>query len=374
MAKLFSGFDLSGLHLSNRIVMAPMTRSRASQEIADERIALYYTQRSSAGLIVTEGTQISREGQGFLFTPGIFSKEQIEGWRLTTQSVHAAGGRIFAQIWHVGRVSHSSLQDNGGAPVSSTGRSAGGAMAYAYGEDGVPSFVEATPARALETGEISRIVSDYAQAAENAIAAGFDGVEIHGANGYLVEQFINPLFNDRTDRYGPHPMENRLRFALEVVDAVIDRIGKSRVGIRLSPYGQAYDMPLFGDIDETYLALVAALGQREIAYLHFMDQSRFAVAEKQEPTASSKFDILLQECRVHLPGTAIILAGGMTRERAEDLIGRNVIDLAAFGQPFIANPDLVARLRNGSSLAAAKKETYYGGGATGFIDYPPIVH
>ncbi|CAM2187657.1 N-ethylmaleimide reductase [Paraburkholderia sacchari] len=371
MSKLFSSFNLSGLELANRIVMAPLTRSRAPEDVASERIALYYAQRATAGLIVSEGTPVSREGQGYLFNPGIFTRAQIEGWRLTTQSVHSVGGRIFAQIWHVGRVSHATIQEGGKRPVSGTSRPAVGAMAYGFQGDGKPGFIESTPPRALDTREIDRVVSDYAQAAENAIEAGFDGVEIHGANGYLIDQFINPLVNDRTDQYSAQPIENRLRFAVEVVDAVAARIGKERVGVRLSPYGAVYDMPLFDEIDETYLALVSQLGRREIAYVHLMDHTRFGKGETKNASLSAQFDNLLGRFRALLPRTAIIVAGGMTRERADDLLAREIIDLAAFGQLFIANPDLVARLRNDWPLATPDRSTYYGGGATGFIDYPP---
>lgn len=371
MNPLFTAFDLSGHLLRNRVVMAPLTRSRAPDDIATEMVALYYAQRATAGLIVSEGTPISKEGQGYLFNPGIFTPEQIAGWKLTTQSVHAVGGSIFAQIWHVGRVSHTSIQQDGEAPVSSSARRAVGAMAYGYDEKGRPGFVEASPPRALRTEEIARVVSDYAQAAANAVEAGFDGVEIHGANGYLVDQFINPLVNDRKDHYGASTMENRLRFALDVVDAVSARIGKHRVGIRLSPYGQAYDMPLFDDIDGTYEMLVQALGERGITYVHLMDHTRDTMGASKDAALSKRFDQLLARFRPLLPRTAIILAGGMNRERAEALIAGGIIDLAAFGQPFIGNPDLVDRLRNGWPLTTPDRETYYGGGAEGYVDYAP---
>ena len=371
MNQLFTSFDLSGRLLRNRVVMAPLTRSRAPDDIATEMVALYYAQRATAGLIVSEGTPISTEGQGYLFNPGIFTAEQIEGWKLTTQSVHAVGGSIFAQIWHVGRVSHTSIQKEGEAPVSSSARRAVGAMAYGYDDKGQPGFVEASPPRALNTGEIARVVSDYAQAAANAVEAGFDGVEIHGANGYLVDQFINPLVNDRKDHYGASTMENRLRFALEVVDAVTARIGKERVGIRLSPYGQVFDMPLYDDIDGTYEMLVEALDERGIAYVHLMDHTRYAMGESKDEALSKRFDQLLARFRPLLPRTAIILAGGMNRERAEALIETRTIDLAAFGQPFIGNPDLVERLRNDWPLTAPDRESYYGGGAKGYVDYAP---
>jgi N-ethylmaleimide reductase len=372
MSQLFEPFQLSALSLTNRVVMAPLTRSRAPADVANETVALYYTQRATAGLIVSEGTPISREGQGYLFNPGIFTPEQIAGWRLTTQSVHAVGARMFAQIWHVGRVSHTSIQADGIAPVSASSKIAQGATAFGYDEQGKPGLVATSAPRPLSTDEVGRVARDYATAAANAVEAGFDGVEIHGANGYLLEQFLNPLVNDRTDQYGAGTMEDRLRFVLEVVDGVIAQIGRERVGIRLSPYGQLFDMPHYDAIDETYTALVAALGERGIAYVHVMDQSGYAMGDKDAgESVSSKIQRLLGVFRTSLPHTALILAGGMTRERAETLIADGVIDLAAFGQPFISNPDLVARLRNRWPLTEPDRSTYYGGGNHGYVDYAP---
>jgi len=374
MDQLFQPYRLANLPLANRIVMAPMTRSRAPADIATDTIALYYAQRATAGLIVSEGTPISREGQGYLFNPGVYTPEQIAGWRLTTQSVHAVGGRIFAQIWHVGRVSHPTIQADGKTPVSASSKVAAGATAYGYDADGKPAMVAPGAPRQLATEEVPRVLNDFADAAESAVAAGFDGVEIHGANGYLFEQFLNPLVNDRNDRYAADMMENRLRFALEAVDAVIARIGRERVGIRLSPYGRLFDMPHHDAIDATYTALVAALGERRIAYVHIMDQSGYGAAERGNgESVSDKIHRLLRVFRTSLPETALILAGGMTRARAEQLIADGTIDLAAFGQPFIANPDLVARLRNDWPLAEPDRATYYGGDARGFIDYAPYV-
>lgn len=370
VTKLFEPFRLGSRTLANRIVMAPLTRARAPGDVASERVALYYAQRASAGLIVSEGTPISREGQGYLFNPGIFTAEQIAGWRLTTESVRANGGAMFAQIWHVGRVSHPSIQDEGKDPVSASSKIAAGALAYGFDEDGKPDLIPTTAPRQLATDEISRVVEDFVQAAANAVEAGFDGVEIHGANGYLFEQFMNPLVNDRTDAYGPETLESRLRFTLEVVDAVIARIGRERVGIRLSPYGQLFDMPLYPEIDETYSTLAQALGERGIAYVHIMDQGGFKMGEGTGDDTGNSFLALLKVIRGKLPDTALILAGGLTADRAESLIADGLIDLAAFVQPFISNPDLVARLRNGWPLSAADRSTFYGGGAEGYIDYP----
>ena len=371
MNDLFAPYDLGSLQLSNRFVMAPMTRSRAPEDIATEQIALHYTQRGTAGLIVSEGTPISREGQGYLFNPGIFTEQQVQGWKLVTDSVHSVGGKIFAQLWHVGRVSHTSIQRDGQAPVSATSKVAQGAIAFGYTDSGEPGFVSTSTPRPLNTEEVGRVVEDFAQAAANAVAAGFDGVEIHGANGYLIEQFLNPLVNDRSDRYAADTLENRLRFVFEVVDAVVRRIGADKVGIRISPYGQLFDMPIYAQIDETYSALCAGMGQRGIAYVHVMDQTHFFLASEGAVAQEQALRELLAQCKAQLGQTALILAGDMTLERAQDLVDAGLIDLAGFGQPFIANPDLVARLKNGWPLTAPDRDTYYGGGAKGYLDYAP---
>lgn len=373
MSKLFEAFRMGDTTLKNRVVMAPLTRSRAPNDVADERVALYYAQRATAGLIVSEGTPISREGQGYLFNPGIFTPEQIAGWRLTTNSVHSVGGKMFAQIWHVGRVSHPSIQEGGKLPVSATSKQAVGATAFGYDADGKPALVEPPAPRQLTTAEVSRIVGEFAQAAENAIEAGFDGVEIHGANGYLFEQFMNPLVNDRSDQYSADQLGNRLRFTLEVIDAVVARIGAGRVGIRISPYGQLFDMPLYEQIDETYTALAAEIGARQLAYVHVMDQSGFPAPGTEGGGGGPKatFINLLSTMKSKLPGTALILAGGMSRQHAQDLINDGITDLAAFGTAYISNPDLVARLQNNWPLTEPKRETFYGGGAEGYVDYPP---
>lgn len=371
-SSLFKSFNLSGIPLRNRVVMAPLTRARAPRDAADERTALYYAQRATAGLIVSEGTPISREGQGYLFNPGIYTAEQIAGWRLVTDSVHAVGGRMFAQLWHVGRVSHPSIQHDGQLPVSASSKRAVGAQAFGHDEAGQPALVEPPAPRQLATDEIPRIVEEFAQAAANAIEAGFDGVEIHGANGYLFEQFMNPLVNDRTDAYSAATLQNRLRFTLAVIDAVVARIGAQRTGIRISPYGQLFDMPLHAQIDETYTALAREIGARQLAYVHVMNQSGFKVGQKTvEAGGESGFNALLRQIKRQLPDTALILAGGLDRAGAESLIAEGVIDLAAFGASFISNPDLVARLQNDWPLTPPDRATFYGGGAAGYIDYGP---
>jgi N-ethylmaleimide reductase len=366
---VFDSFDLGGQHLSNRIVMAPLTRSRAPDDIANDMMATYYRQRATAGLIISEGTPISREGQGYLFNPGIFTEKQIIGWRKTTDAVHEADGRIFAQLWHVGRVSHASLQPDGASPVSASSKVAKGARAFGYSDHGVPIFVDTSIPRRLATEEIGRVVRDFVRAASNAIKAGFDGVELHGANGYLFEQFLNPGVNDRNDRYSAAPLENRLRFTLEVVDAISAQIGAHRVGIRISPYGQIFDMPLYPDTEEAYLQLGGELAKRKIAYIHVMDQSGFRLEDMTLPE-NANVKRLLEKLRTVFDAGAIIVAGGMTLESANGLIDAGIIDLAAFGQPFIANPDLVARFKHGWPLADPERSTFYGGGTEGYTDYP----
>jgi N-ethylmaleimide reductase len=363
MKSLFETYTMGGQQLRNRFAMAPMTRARAKDGIADGQTALYYRQRASAGLLVSEGTPISQEGTGFAFIPGIWSDDQVRGWQGVTEAVHEEGGRIFAQIWHVGRMSHTSLQPAGGQPVSSSAKPARDdkSMAFAFDEQGAPGFVAASVPRPLQTEEIARIVTDFANAASNAVTAGFDGVEIHGANGYLLEQFLNPHINDRSDRYGAGNVEDRTRFVLEIVDAVIARIGADKVGIRFSPFGKLFDMPHHPLIEETYLHLAAALEARNIAYVHLMDQG-----PASSPAISEDF---LGTFRQAYSGT-LILAGSMNKRRAEQLLKDGLIDMAAFGQPFIANPDLVDRLHRDLPLTTPNRETYYGGGAEGYTDYP----
>ncbi|UYV38104.1 alkene reductase [Rhodobacteraceae bacterium D3-12] len=374
MPNLFSPFDLSGTRLGNRIVMAPMTRARATTCVADEKTALYYTQRASAGLIISEGTPVSEQAMGYLFIPGIYTPAHITGWQRVTKSIHAQGSKMFAQLWHVGRVSHTSIKSDGAAPVGASDIQAIGAKAFGYGPDGTPDLIDASKPRALETDEVDRVIEDFAQGSENAIAAGFDGVEIHGANGYLLDQFINPLVNTRTDKYAAQTLNGRLRFVLDLVDAVVDRVGRNRVGIRLSPYGQPFAMPLFDGIPETFQTLVAALADRGIAYVHFMDHSRAGSSTNGRPLDPEKmqrFDALMSSFRAHSGDMAIILASAMTKDRATQLIRENVIDLPAFGRPFIANPDLVSRLAAGHPLAEPNPDTFYGGGNEGYLTYPP---
>lgn len=361
MSKLFEPYTMRGRKLANRIAMAPMTRSRNPDGIANDLTAQYYRQRATAGLIVTEGTPISRTAEGFLFIPGLYTEKQVACWSKVTKAVHEEGGIIFAQLWHVGRVSHVSNQPSGIAPVSSTAQIARNSQAWGLTADGTPGAVNVSQPRALSTDEVRGVISDFAAAAGNAIEAGFDGVELHGANGYLIEQFLNPLVNDRTDAYRGDTLEGRVRFLLEVVDAVVARIGAERTAIRLSPYGGLFDMGQYPEIEETYLHVAEELSKRNLAYVHLMDQkSRGSSAIP--PTFLKKF-------RAYYIGT-LILAGGMTKELAERYIADDLIDVAAFGEPFIANPDLVARLRNDWPLVKPDRALSYGGDANGYTDYP----
>ncbi|ATB43898.1 alkene reductase [Cystobacter fuscus] len=360
MSKLFEPVALGGRTLSNRIAMAPMTRARSPDGIPNESNALYYRQRASAGLIVTEGTPISPAAEGFLYIPGLYKPEQVAGWRKVTTAVHEAGGTLFTQLWHVGRVSHVSIQPGGVSPVSSTTRTAHNSQAWGLRADGTPGPVDVSPPRALTTQQVRETSQDFVKAAGNAIAAGFDGVELHGANGYLFEQFLNPWVNDRGDEYGAQRLENRVRFLLETVDAVVARIGASRTAIRLSPYGGLFDMPAYAEVEETYLHIARELSARGIAYVHLMDQ-------KSRGSAAIPAGFL-QKFREAYSGT-LILAGGMTRERAEEMIHAGLIDIAAFGEPFISNPDLVERLRQGWPLRPADRSLHYGGDAHGYTDY-----
>lgn len=357
---LFNHFEKGSLTLKNRIVMAPMTRARNPDGIPDEMNALYYQQRTGAGLIITEGTPISAAAAGVLHIPGIFTKEQVAGWKLVTRAVHAAGSKIFAQIWHVGRVSHTSNQPGGAAPVGASDLQAAQSFAWGYDENGKENFVTCSKPRALTTAEVKEVVKDFATAAANAIAAGFDGVELHGANGYLIEQFLHPLTNNRTDEYGGN-IKNRSRFLLEAIDACIAAIGHNKVAIRLTPYGGLHELPHYDEIETTYRYLGEELEKRNIAYIHIMDQQSrgsFALPEG-----------FLARFRSWYNGI-IILAGEMDKEKSSRLITAGIIDLAAFGEPFIANPDLVERLQHNWPLAKPDRALHYGGREHGYTDYP----
>ena len=362
--KLFSPYIVGSITLPNRVVMAPMTRSRASGTgfAPTAMMAEYYTQRASAGLIISEGTPVSMQARGYAFTPGIYSAEQIAGWQGVTAAVHRQGGRIFIQLWHCGRISHHSLREDASPPV---GPSTLAAQTKTYGCDpqtGEATLLPCDPPRALSTDEVKAVVLDFAQAARNALAAGFDGVEIHGANGYLFDQFRCPFLNNRTDVYGGS-LENRCRLLLETSAAVSGAVGPARVGVRLSPLGTANDMRSDPDPLNTYGYLARELDHLGIAYLHLNDQSAGWVHAATDP--------LLCHLRACF-SRALILCGGFDGARAEAALQAGSGDLIAFGKPYISNPDLVERLRGGFELAPYDTKTFYTGGASGYLDYPPF--
>lgn len=354
---LFAPYRLGSLQLDNRVVMAPLTRSRAGAGfVPTPLMAEYYAQRASAGLIIAEASQISQQGQGYQDTPGIYSREQIDGWRLVTDAVHSAKGHIFLQLWHVGRVSHSSLQPDGGRPVAP---SAIRADALTFVDD---AFVAASQPRALESAEIPAIVQAFRQATANALEAGFDGVEIHAANGYLIDQFLRDGSNQRSDRYGGS-IENRSRFLMEVMAAVIGEAGADRVGVRLSPVS-----PANGVSNRDNLALFESvfdqLDQLAPVYLHVIEGATMS-SRNHDP------DFDFARLRQRFSGT-YIANNGYTLDLAQALTHTDPRALVAFGRPFIANPDLVHRFRINAPLQRLDKQTLYGGGAAGYTDYPTL--
>jgi N-ethylmaleimide reductase len=355
---LFEPVTLGGdLVLPNRIVMAPLTRARAAKgDVQGTMNAEYYSQRASAGLIVSEATNISQEGKGYAFTPGIYTEAQVAGWRVVNDAVHAAGGRIFCQLWHVGRISHPSLQPGGGLPVAPSPVKPD---VQAFTETGFAPMV--TP-RALETSEIPRLIADYVHAAECAKRAGFDGVEVHAANGYLLEQFMRTKTNHRTDAYGGS-IENRARLTLEVTEAVVKVWGGGRVGIRLSPVSPANDMAgAADDAQPLYEHIVAGLQRLGLGYIHVIEGAT------QGPRDNLAFDY----AAVRRLFTGLYMANNnYDLALAEEMVREGRADLIAFGRPFITNPDLVERLRTGIPLAPSSDKTHwYGGGAEGYTDYP----
>ena len=356
---LFQPIEMGKMHLSNRIAMAPLTRSRAGKGGVPRQMNVdYYAQRASAGLIVSEATNISQQGQGYAFTPGIYTDEQVAGWRKVTDAVHAKDGRIVCQLWHVGRISHPSLQPSGQLPVAPSAIKPEG---KAFTETGFQDHV--TP-RALETDEIAGIVKDYAHAAECAAKAGFDGVEIHAANGYLLDQFIRDSTNQRTDRYGGS-VESRIRIVLEVAEAVTGVLGGDRVGIRLSPITpQVGNTPLDSDPAGTYGTLIEALNQFSLVYLHLIEGATQGSREEIK-------GVSYQAMRRRFKGL-YMANNGFDRELALKVRREDLADLVCFGRPFIGTPDLVERLRVGAPLADSDKSTWYGGDEHGYSDYPAM--
>ena len=357
MPDLFSPVQIGPYHLPNRIVMAPMTRNRAGPgETPTALMATYYAQRASAGLIVTEGTQITPQGQGYPGTPGIHSAAQVAGWRRVVEGVHARGGKILCQLWHVGRVSHPLLQPDGALPVAPSALAPAGKL---WTLQGMQPFVAP---RALATDEIAGLVADYRQAAANARAAGFDGVELHAANGYLIDQFLRSSTNRRTDRYGGS-IENRTRLLVEVTEVLVAEFGAARVGVRLSPTNPFNDIvdshpaALFGQAAE-------ALGRFGLAYLHIVEPGPDDPIPQGERPDGKFF-------RARWRGP-LILNKGYDAARASAAVAQGLADLVAFATLFLANPDLPARLRRGGPFNPPDRPTFYGGGEKGYTDYPAL--
>jgi N-ethylmaleimide reductase len=366
MSRLFEPVTAGALHLPNRIVMAPLTRNRSPHAVPTELAVTYYTQRASAGLLITEATAISHQGQGYADVPGLYAPQQLRAWRRVTDSVHTAGGRIVVQLWHVGRVSHNELQPGSGAPVAPSAIAA--KTQTVLMRDGQPLFEPTATPRALRTDEIPGIVADYARAACAAIdEAGFDGVEIHAANGYLVDQFLKTGANQRTDAYGGS-IENRTRFMREVAHAVVNAAGPGRAAIRLAPVTPANDI-VDADPQPLFDRVAQIIGPLPLAYVHVIEGATGAARELPErPFDYERFKRAYREAGGR---GAWMVNNGYDRALAEAAIERGA-DLVAFGKAYIANPDLVRRLREGAPLNTPNRATFYGGGAEGYIDYPAL--
>lgn len=352
VAALFEPIRLGAVAAPNRILMAPLTRNRSEPDGTPRPwAATYYAQRASAGLIISEATQISPMGKGYLDTPGIHTDAHVAAWRRITAAVHEAGGRIFCQLWHVGRISHVSLLPGGASPVSSSATLADSKVFTAEG------FSAVSPARALTLEEISQTIDDYRRAAERAGEAGFDGVEVHGANGYLLDQFLRDGANHRDDAFGG-ALENRLKMHLAAVDAAVSALGADRVGVRIGPLGRVNDAA-DSDPNRTFDALAAALKLRKLAYIHVS-----GTVPGPELDAFTK--------RIRDGVTPIIANGGFDRARGAEWVANRWADAIAYGVPFLANPDLPHRFRLGAGLNAAEKSTFYGGDERGYTDYPVL--
>lgn len=363
---LFDPVDAGDLKLANRIVLAPLTRNRAPNAIPTPLMVEYYTQRASGGLLITEATAISQQGQGYSDVPGLYGTEQLDGWKHITQSVHKAGGKIVVQLWHVGRVSHTDLQPDNGAPVAPSAITAKTKTVLI--KDGVPVFVNTSEPRALRADELPAIVHTYQAAARNAVeTAGFDGVEIHAANGYLIDQFLRSGSNERTDDYGGS-IENRARLLLEVTRTITSAIGGGRTGIRLSPVTPANDA-FDADPQPLFDYVIRQLATLNLAYIHIIEGSTGGPREMPD----RPFDYVALKAAYRTAGGkgAWMVNNGYEQALAEKAVAEGA-DLVAFGVPFLANPDLVARLRNSSPLNQPDKATFYGGGAKGYTDYPVL--
>ncbi|MEL6344033.1 MAG: alkene reductase [Myxococcota bacterium] len=355
--QLFSSFTLGRITLNNRAVMAPMTRSRAINNVPNALMAEYYQQRAGAGLIITEGTAPSANGLGYARIPGAFNDAQVAGWRLVTDAVHEAGGRIFLQLMHVGRVGHPNNMPDGAQLVAPSAIAAPGEM-YTDQEGPQPHPVP----KEMTAEDIEAAIEEFVQASKNAIAAGFDGVELHAANGYLLDQFINPIANQRTDAWGG-TAENRNRFVIETARRATAAIGADRVGIRLSPYGVFNGLGAFEGVNEQFADLAGALGELGLVYIHVVDHSAMgapAVPQAVKAAIRERF------------GGTILLSGGYDAGRAEVDLTENRGELVAFGRPFLSNPDLLERYRADADLNPPKMDLFYTPGAAGYTDYPTL--
>jgi N-ethylmaleimide reductase len=354
--KLFTSGKTGVVELRNRIVMAPMTRCRAIRNIPNDLMALYYGQRADAGLIITEGTSPSPNGLGYARIPGIFSKQQVEGWKKTTAAVHEKGGKIFVQLMHTGRISHLLNMPAGAQVIAPSAVKAAGQM-----WTDTEQMQDYPVPKEMTADDIIHTKAEYVTAAKNAMEAGFDGVELHGANGYLLEQFLSPISNMRSDNYGDS-IENRCRFVIEVVKAVADETGKGKTGIRLSPYGVASDMPHYPLIDLTYKYLSEQLNDLSIAYIHLVDHSAMGA-----PVVPKEIKKMIR----HNFKNTMIMCGGYNKEKAEADIESGLCDLVAFGRPFINNPDLVERLKSNWPLSQElHADLFYSADEKGYADYP----
>jgi N-ethylmaleimide reductase len=362
MTNLFTPIQVGALALANRIVMAPLTRNRAPGAVPNELMKTYYEQRASAGLIITEATAISHQGQGYADVPGLYGEAHVTGWKAVTDAVHAAGGKIVTQLWHVGRISHTDLQPKNGAPVAPSAIRAKAKTVLI--RDGAPVFVETSEPRALDAIELPGIVHDYVLAARHAMHAGFDGVEIHAANGYLLDQFMKTGSNHRTDDYGGG-IKNRARLLLEVMRAVVDEIGGDRTGVRLSPVTTANDA--FDEDPQTSFDYVAHhLGAMGLAYVHVIEGA--TGGERELPERPFDYASFKAVYRAGGGKGAWMVNNGYDAAMAVSAVSKDA-DLVAFGRPFIANPDLVARIATGAAWQTIDRKTLYGGGAAGYIDY-----
>lgn len=356
--QLFESVQIKNLSLSNAVVMAPMTRCRAIDHVPNELMAQYYAQRSNAGLIITEGTSPSANGIGYTRIPGIYNQDQIDGWKLTTKAVHDKGGKIFIQLMHTGRVSHPYNMPEGAVIMAPSAIPLSGEQMYTD-KDGPQDYP--TP-KEMDAQEVEATIQEYVTAAKNAIEAGFDGIELHGANGYLIEQFLNPTTNKRDDDFGG-TFEKRNHFAIRVAQEVSKTIGAEKVGIRLSPYGVFNGMQHYDEIDAQFKSLAKQLGEIGILYIHIVDHSAMGAPEVSLD--------LKKDIRDQFSG-AIVLSGGYNRARAEADLAAGLGHLVAFGRPFISNPDLVKRMADNAAIQTPDHNTFYTPGEQGYTDYPTI--